>query len=299
MKTPAKTNTQNLLSLADARDRKEVSEYQSDRQIVPVGHGVAFGGKQFHVIAGPCSVESEEQFLKIAKCVSECGAVILRGGIFKPRTSPYSFQGLGREGLNILRATRGKLGVPLSTEILDVRQLDDLIDCVDLFQVGSRNMYNYPLLKELGSIQKPVLLKRGFMATVDEFRGAAEYILSRGNPNVILCERGIRSFDTSTRFTLDLNVIPVLKEKLKCPIVVDPSHGTGVARYVEALSLAAAAVGADGLMIEVHPEPLKALSDGPQSLTFTQFEQLMKKLRLVVAAVGREIKAEDYAGAIS
>lgn len=258
-------------------------------QVVVLGPQVSVGSERIVVMAGPCSVESEEHMLGLSKQVADLGATVVRGAIFKPRTSPYTFQGLGKEGITILKSVKEQVRLPIVTEILDVRTLDDILESVDLIQVGARNMYNYPLLKELGSIDRPVLLKRAFMATIDEFIGAAEYLLSRGNPNVILCERGIRSFDGSTRFSLDLNAVPVLKEKTRLPVIVDPSHGTGVARYVEPMALAAIAAGADGLMIEVHNDPQNALSDGNQSLTVDQFETLVNRARKVAQAVGRSI----------
>ncbi len=271
------------------REQDRDSPFESDRKVVRLSSDVAIGGKEICVIAGPCSIESEEQFLAVISSVKESGAKAIRGGIFKPRTSPYSFQGLGSTGFNILDNAKKTFGSPIISEVMDQRMLEEMAEHVDAFQVGARNMYNYPLLKDLGRLNKPVLLKRSMMATIEEFVGAAEYILSHGNSNVILCERGIRSFDSNTRFCLDLAAISVLKEKLKQPIIVDPSHGTGVARYVEPMALAAIAAGADGIMIEVHATPEKALSDGKQALTFDAFRSLMLKLDKVSNAVGRSI----------
>jgi 3-deoxy-7-phosphoheptulonate synthase len=259
------------------------------RRVIEVIPGVEIGANRIAVIAGPCSIESEEQFYKVAQFVREHSASLVRAGAFKPRTSPYTFQGLGREGLEFARVLKERLKIPIVSEITDIRLLAEMHDIVDVFQVGARNMYNYPLLRELGMITKPVLLKRSMMATIEEFCGAAEHITSRGNQNVILCERGIRSFDSNTRFCLDLNSIPVLQERTDLPIIVDPSHGTGVSRYVEAMSLAAIAAGADGLLIEVHHDPENALSDGKQSLDFVQFESLALKARVIAHALGRTI----------
>ena len=260
-----------------------------DRDIVLLGEGVRVGGKRLCIIAGPCSVESEEQLLMAAKAVVAHGAHALRGGAFKPRTSPYTFQGLGSDALRYLGAARTTVRVPVVSEVIDVRQIEEMDPFVDVFQVGARNMYNYPLLKELGSLRKPVLLKRAMMATIEEFVGAAEYLRSRGNHSVILCERGIRHFDPATRFCLDLAAIPVLRERARLPIIVDPSHATGVARYVEPMALAAVAAGADGIMVEVHNEPHTALSDGRQSITFEQFAELCQNLERIAHAVGRSI----------
>lgn len=277
------------INVADLEQYKEKKLSQFGRAI-SISPDVQIGGKEIVVMAGPCSIESEEQFVAVAEHVANSGASVVRGGIFKPRTSPYSFQGLGTEGIQIVSKFKKRSKRPVVSEIIDVRMLEAMHESVDVFQVGSRNMYNYPLLKELGRLSKPVLLKRGLMATIDEFVGAAEYILSHGNGNVILCERGIRSFDQSTRFCLDLTSVPILKEKLKLPIVVDPSHGTGIDRYVLPMSLAAIAAGADGLMIEVHNNPAEALSDGMQSLTFDQFSELILQARKVADAIGRSIK---------
>ncbi len=247
------------------------------------------GGKEFVVMAGPCSVESKIQVEKTAKSVKEAGAKVLRGGAFKPRTSPYSFQGLGEEGLKILREVANAYGMKIITEVLDPRDVETVSNYSDILQIGTRNAQNFPLLKEVGNTRKPVLLKRGLWSTIEEWLLAAEYILSGGNPNVILCERGIRTFETATRNTLDLSAIPVLREKTHLPIIVDPSHGTGKRNYVPPMAYAALAAGADGLLIEVHPEPDKALSDGAQSLTLPMFGEMMEKLKKLAQAVGRSI----------
>ena len=239
--------------------------------------GVKVGGKQITVMAGPCSVETREQIIGVAEDVKQMGAAILRGGAFKPRTSPYSFQGLHGDGLKLLLEAKKATGLPVVTEIMDASHLP-LFEDVDLIQVGARNMQNFELLKELGKIDKPILLKRGLAATIEEWLMSAEYIMAGGNENVILCERGIRTYETATRNTLDLSAIPVIKKKSHLPVMVDPSHATGIREMVEPLSLAAIAAGADGLMVEVHNNPAKALCDGPQSLTPEQFDSLMNKV---------------------
>ena len=246
-------------------------------------------GRDFVIIAGPCAVESEEQTLRIARLVKSAGAHMLRGGAFKPRLSPYDFQGLGDEGLRILKAAKQETGLPVVTEVMDARHIEKVSDCADVLQVGSRNMQNFTLLKELGLVDRPILLKRGMNATLEDWLNAAEYILSGGNGRVILCERGIRTFEDATRNTLDLSAIPVLKERTHLPVIVDPSHATGAARLVPPMAYAAVAAGADGLMIEVHPTPEKALSDGPQSLTFAKFADTMATLRPFIAAAGRTL----------
>ncbi len=251
--------------------------------------GVEIGGKQFVVMAGPCSVENEEQVMKTAKGVKEAGAKILRGGAFKPRTSPYSFQGLGEEGLKLLKKAAREYGLYVITEVLDPRDVEIVSEYSDILQIGTRNAQNFPLLREVGQTRKPILLKRGMSMTIEEWLLAAEYILSGGNPNVILCERGIRTFETATRNTLDLSAIPVLREKTHLPIVIDPSHGTGKRDYVPPMAYAALAAGADGLLIEVHTEPDKALSDGAQSLTLELFSEMMNTIKKIAPAVGREI----------
>jgi 3-deoxy-7-phosphoheptulonate synthase len=247
------------------------------------------GGPEVIIIAGPCAVESMEQLTETAVSVRKNGAKILRGGAFKPRSSPYSFQGLGEEGLKMLRQISNETGLPVVTEVMDTRQIDVVSKYADMLQVGSRNMHNYPLLREVGMTRKPVLLKRGMMATIDEFLLAAEYILSQGNDQVVLCERGIRTFETSTRNTLDLSAVPMLKSRSKLPVIVDPSHGTGLRWMVPAMARAAVAVGADGLIMEVHYKPEEALCDGQQSLSLPEFAQLMKDLKKVAQAVGRDV----------
>lgn len=261
-------------------------ETRAARTVVRVG-SLEIGGDRLHVMAGPCSVESEEQLLTVARAVREAGATILRGGAFKPRTSPYAFQGLAEDGLKLLAAAREATGLKVVTEVLNPRDLDVVARYTDILQVGARNVQNFALLKEVGEIRKPVLLKRGMSTTIQEYLMSAEYILSAGNFDVILCERGIRTFETATRFTLDLNAVPVLQKLTHLPIIVDPSHGTGHWEYVPALAKAAVAVGADGLMIEVHPKPEEALSDGIQSLKPARFAQLMSDLQAVAKAVGR------------
>jgi 3-deoxy-7-phosphoheptulonate synthase len=263
-------------------------KFHPDNSIVRVG-GAAIGDKRIYVAAGPCSVESEEQVLQIARQVKASGAVMLRGGAFKPRTSPYAFQGLKAEGLIYMKRAREATGLPIVSEITNPSQLELFLEFVDVIQVGTRNMQNFELLKELGRVRKPILLKRGFANTLDELLMSAEYIMSGGNQDVILCERGIRTFETSTRNTLDISAIPVLKSRTHLPVFVDPSHAGGIAWLVEPLAKAAVAAGADGLIIEVHNDPKRALSDGQQSLTPESFDELMGKLRPIAAAIGREI----------
>lgn len=256
---------------------------------VQVGN-IQIGGPAFSVIAGPCSIESEEQFSTAAQGVKKAGACLLRGGVWKMRTSPDTFQGLGGTALSFVRATCKNVGMGLVTEVTDPRQIGDLYDYVDMFQVGSRNMYNYSLLKELGTLKKPILLKRGLSALVTEWIKSAEYITKGGNTNVILCERGIRTFETSTRNTLDLNAVAYLKANTEFPVIVDPSHGVGVRELIPRLALASAAVGADGMMIEVHPRPEEALSDGFQALNIEQFSDLMADLEKVLTAIGKPLQ---------
>jgi 3-deoxy-7-phosphoheptulonate synthase len=252
-------------------------------------NGVKVGGSEIIIIAGPCAVESREQLFETARSVKSAGASILRGGAFKPRSSPYNFQGLGEEGLKLLGIVREETGLPIVTEVMDTRQVELVSSYTDMIQIGSRNMQNYPLLKEAGMCRKPILLKRGMMATIEEYLMAAEYILNQGNEQVILCERGIRTFETSTRNTLDLSAIPMLKRLSHLPVIVDPSHGTGLRWMVPALARAAIAVGADGLIMEVHYNPETALCDGQQSLSLDEFEQLMPDLKKIAVAVGRQI----------
>jgi len=260
----------------------------SEQVIVRIG-GIEIGGEGIVVIAGPCAVENRNQLKETAEMVRKSGASMLRGGAFKPRTSPYSFQGLGEEGLKLLKEIREITGLPIVTEVMDTRHVELVSMYADMLQVGSRNMHNYPLLKEVGMAKKPVLLKRGMMATINEFLYSAEYILVQGNNNVVLCERGIRTFENSTRNTLDLSAVPVLKSRTGLPVIVDPSHGTGVRWMVPAMSRAAVAAGADGLLIEVHVNPEEALSDGYQSLNPEEFDRLMKELDRIAAAVDRKI----------
>ncbi len=243
--------------------------------------GILIGGGNFAVMAGPCSVECEEQITEVAQAVKESGASILRGGAFKPRTSPYSFQGLRADGLELLRHARSQTGQPIVTEIMNTEHLE-LFEDVDMIQVGARNMQNFELLKELGRINKPILLKRGLCATLEEFVMSAEYIMAGGNENVILCERGIRTFETSMRNTLDISAVPMLKKMSHLPVIIDPSHAAGISWMVEPLAMAAIAAGADGLMIEVHNDPAHALSDGAQSLTPAAFDRLMQKVKALM-----------------
>jgi len=256
---------------------------------------VIIGGKEVIVMAGPCVVENEQQIFEIAHQVKTLGAKILRGGAFKPRTSPYSFQGLGEEGLKLLAQAGEEAGLAVVTEVMSVNQIDLIAKYTDIFQVGARNMQNFVLLQELGKIKKPILLKRGLSATIEELLLSAEYILSEGNYEVILCERGIRTFENYTRNTLDLSAIPAIKRLSHLPIIVDPSHATGKWRLVSPMAKAAIAAGADGLLIEVHPDPKSSLSDGAQTLRLDTFTQLMKELSPIVQAVGRELgtSAED------
>ncbi len=250
---------------------------------------VVIGGEKVVVIAGPCSVESREQLMEAARAVKAAGASMLRGGAFKPRTLPYSFQGLGVEGLKILAEAREETGLPVVTEVMAPEQVEIVEEYADVLQIGARNVQNYPLLKRVGKAGKPVLLKRGLSSTIEEWLSAAEYVLHGGNPDVILCERGIRSYGKLTRFTLDLAAVPLLKEVSHLPVVVDPSHGTGVRSLVKPMSKAAVAAGADGLIVEVHPNPEEAMSDGAQSLRPEEFKALMGELGPVAHSVGRRL----------
>jgi len=261
-------------------------EFHPDKTIVRVGD-VDIGGPKVVTMAGPCSVESEEQTLEVAQAVKAAGAVILRGGAFKPSTSPYSFHGLGEDALKILASAREATGMPIVTEVMDTRDVELVAKYADILQVGTRNMTNFALLQEVGLSKKPVMLKRGMSSTIEEWLQAAEYIAQRGNYNIILCERGIRTFETYTRNTFDVSSIPSVNHLSHLPIIADPSHGTGKYQLVAPVAKAAVAAGADGLMIEVHPHPEKAMKDGPQSLTPVHFEALMKDLALVARAVGR------------
>ena len=262
--------------------------FQKENTQVKIGNEV-FGGPEVVIMAGPCSVESRTQIKTIAKLVKEAGAKVLRGGAFKPRTSPYSFQGLGEEGLKYLREAADANGLLTVSEIMDRVDIPLAIRYIDLIQIGARNMQNFTLLRELGILNKPILLKRGMAATIDELLMAAEYIMAGGNRQVILCERGIRTFENSTRNTLDISAIPVVKKKSHLPIIADPSHGTGLRDHVAPMARAAVAAGADGLLIEVHHEPDRALSDGAQSLYPEQFAELVRELRIMAQAIGRKI----------
>lgn len=261
-------------------------EFKDEASVVKIGN-VSFGGPQFVVIAGPCAIEGTAQMEACAELCKEAGAKVLRGGAFKPRTSPYAFQGMGLEGLRILAQASKLTGLPTVTEVMEMNDIDHVEQYADAFQVGARNMQNFSLLKELGQQKKPVVLKRGLAAKVEDLLLAAEYIVANGNSQVILCERGIRTFETCTRNTLDLNCVPYLKRKSHLPVIVDPSHGTGVRELVAPMAFAAAACGADGLIIEVHPEPSKALSDGMQSLFPEQFRLMMGELKKFVEAANR------------
>jgi 3-deoxy-7-phosphoheptulonate synthase len=269
---------------------KQVSrEWRSDPTIVELANGTLIGGDDVVLMAGPCSVESEEQILGIAARLKAAGATILRGGAFKPRTSPYAWQGLGLRGLELLAAAREQTGMAIVTEALETETVAAVAEYADIVQIGARNMQNYPLLRRAGRTGKPILLKRGLSATIRELLLSAEYILAEGNPNVILCERGIRSFDDQTRNLLDLTAIPVVKALSHLPIIADPSHGTGIRSKVIPMARAAVAAGADGLMIEVHPDPERALSDGAQSLWPDQFETLVSQVEVIAEAIGRRI----------
>jgi len=263
-------------------------EVKEEDTIIDVG-GVPLGGAALAVVAGPCSVESREQIVETATAVKRAGARFLRGGAYKPRTSPYEFQGLAEAGLKLLATAREETGLKIVTEVMDVETLPMVADYADVLQIGARNMQNFSLLKQLGSIQRPVLLKRGPSATIKEWLMAAEYVVSRGNYQVALCERGIRTFETMTRNTLDLNAVPVLKALTHLPVLVDPSHGIGLRNHVAAMARAGVAAGADGIMVEVHPHPENALSDGAQSLTLPEFDELMRQVGMIATAVGRSV----------
>lgn len=275
----AKTLQQNRLA---GRETKQ------EDTVIEVG-GLKIGGASFTVIAGPCAVENEEQYLSIARKAKELGIKILRGSIYKPRTSPYDFQGIREAGLELLKEVKKETGLLIETEVMDVRQVKILLEYADIFRIGSRNMQNFDLLREVGKTNKPVILKRGMGATIKEFLLAAEYIMHEGNHNVILCERGIRTFETATRNTLDISAVPVIKKESHLPIIIDPSHSTGNRSYVLPIARAALAVGADGLIVEAHPEPEKALCDGAQSITLEQLEEMMKQLKELALVVGKEI----------
>lgn len=277
-------------------------------KLVPLTESYKLSNKKFHpamtsvkvgthtigpdtltIMAGPCSIESEQQLIETAHAVKAAGAQILRGGAYKPRTSPYAFQGLEEEGLKYMKTVREETGLAVVCEVTSLLAIEAAVNYVDMLQIGARNMQNFYLLKEAGKTGLPVLLKRGLSATIEEWLNAAEYIIAEGNPNVVLCERGIRTFETATRNTLDISAVPVIKEKSHLPVIVDPSHATGVRAYVKPLAMSSVAVGADGLMIETHPNPSCALSDGPQSLTFEQFEELTKELRPLATLMGKKL----------
>jgi 3-deoxy-7-phosphoheptulonate synthase len=253
--------------------------------------GRKVGGDNFAMIAGPCTVESREQTLETARVVRDAGATLLRGGAYKPRTSPYAFQGLGQEGLRLLAEAKAETCLPIVTELMDIHDMDAVLEVADVIQIGARNMQNYPLLAEIGRSGRPALLKRGLSATLDELLMAAEYILKEGNPNVMLCERGIRTFETAYRFTLDLMAVPVLKELTHLPVIVDPSHAAGRRDLVRPLSLAAAAVGADGIIVEVHPNPDEAICDGPQQLRAEDFAEYSRAVEAAAALAGKALSA--------
>ena len=268
--------------------KKASRQFHPDDSVIDCA-GVPVGGEKLAVIAGPCSVESIEQITGVAGAVKSHGASMLRGGAYKPRTSPYSFQGLELEGLKMLLEAKKETGLPIVTEIMSPKLVEKFDECVDVIQIGARNMQNFDLLKEVGKTKKPILLKRGLSSTIEELLMSAEYILASGNPNVILCERGVRTFETYTRNTLDVSIVPIIKKLSHLPIVIDPSHAAGMAWMVEPLSMAAVAAGADGIMVEVHNNPQKALCDGQQSITPDQFGRLMQKLRPIVDVVGRTL----------
>jgi 3-deoxy-7-phosphoheptulonate synthase len=261
-----------------------------ERTVIEID-GRKVGGGNFALMAGPCTVESREQLLETARVVNEGGASFLRGGAYKPRTSPYAFQGLGQEGLRLLAEAKRETGLPVVTELMDMRDIDDVLEVADVVQIGARNMQNYPLLTEIGRSGRPALLKRGLSATLDELLMAAEYILKEGNPNVMLCERGIRTFETAYRFTLDLMAVPVLKELTHLPVIVDPSHAAGRRDLVTPLSLAAAAIGADGIIVEVHPQPEAAICDGPQALRAEDFAAYARAVEQAAELAGRALSA--------
>ncbi|HSG99039.1 MAG TPA: 3-deoxy-7-phosphoheptulonate synthase, partial [candidate division Zixibacteria bacterium] len=293
----AQVDSDRISSLPGVRDIIHVTqpyklvnrEFYPEDTVIDIG-GVKIGGDNFVVMAGPCSVESEDQCMTIGERVAKAGAQIFRGGAYKPRTSPYSFQGLGEQGLKILAKVRDKFGLKIVTEAIDTEVLDMVADYADIIQIGARNMQNYSLLKKAGRKKNPVFLKRGMSATLDEFLMAAEYIMAEGNHKVILCERGVRTFADHTRNTLDLSAIPFVKKASHLPIISDPSHGTGRRDKVIPLSKASIAAGADGLMIEVHHDPANALSDGPQSITPDTFDQLMSDMRALAGVLGRQLR---------
>ncbi|MEA2148186.1 MAG: 3-deoxy-7-phosphoheptulonate synthase [Solirubrobacteraceae bacterium] len=264
--------------------------HQGGRSVLDIG-GAKIGGEHFALIAGPCTVESREQTLSTARVVKAAGATLLRGGAYKPRTSPYSFQGLGEAGLRILKDAKAETGLPIVTELMDIRDLEAVVEVADVIQIGARNMQNYTLLTEVGRSGCPVMIKRGLSSTLEELLMAAEYVLKEGNENVLLCERGIRTFETAYRFTLDLTAVPVLKQLSHLPVIVDPSHAAGRRDLVEPLSLAAAAAGADGIIVEVHPDPDEAICDGPQALRSEDFAAFAAKVEQVAAIAGKRLGA--------
>lgn len=289
-----KLMNQNLEVLEDVDKIVPVTEsykltnrkFHPESSVVKV-RDVLIGGKEIVIMSGPCAVESKEQLLETAHAIKKSGAQILRGGAYKPRTSPYAFQGLEEEGLKFMKEARDETGLAVVCEVTSLAAIESAVKYVDMLQIGARNMQNFYLLKEAGKSGLPVLLKRGLSATIDEWLNAAEYIIAEGNSNVVLCERGIRTFETATRNTLDISAVPVIKEKSHLPIIVDPSHATGIRNYVKPLAKASVAVGADGLMIETHPNPAVALSDGPQSLTFPQFDELCNEIRPLANILGK------------
>jgi 3-deoxy-7-phosphoheptulonate synthase len=272
---------------------------RGERTIVRLRGGATFGGDEIAIAAGPCGVESREQLDTAARAVAAAGANVLRGGAYKPRTSPYSFQGLGEDALKMLRESGDRYGLGVVTEVMDPRDVERVAQYADMLQIGTRNMQNFPLLREVGAMRIPVLLKRGLSATVQEWLLAAEYVLLGGNDNVVLCERGVRSFDQATRNLLDISVVPLLEEMTHLPVIVDPSHAMGIARLVPPIAVASLAAGAHGLLIEVHPDPANALSDGAQSLDCAAFEQLMRRLEPVAAFTGRRLPKRYPASPVS
>lgn len=290
----SKLRNQNLEIFEDVDKIVEVTEsyklankkFHPEPSVISVGN-VSIGGDELILMSGPCAVESQEQVLETAMAIKKSGAQILRGGAYKPRTSPYAFQGLEEEGLRFMKEAREATGLSVICEVTSLSAIESAVKYVDMLQIGARNMQNFYLLKEAGKTGLPILLKRGLSATIDEWLNASEYIMAEGNPNVVLCERGIRTFETATRNTLDISAIPVIKERSHLPIMVDPSHAAGVRNYVKPLAKGAVAAGADGLMIETHPNPSCALSDGPQSLTFSQFDELCKELRPFAELMGK------------
>ena len=269
--------------------KKANRKYHPDDSVIDIGGGITIGGNKLAVIAGPCSVESAEQMKTVGAAVKNAGAVALRGGAYKPRTSPYAFQGKGVDGIRLLMDAKDATGLPIVTELMSPDQIPMFEECVDVIQIGARNMQNFDLLKKVGRMRKPILLKRGLAATIEEWLMSAEYIMAEGNQNVILCERGIRTYETYTRNTLDLSAVLAVKQMSHLPVIVDPSHACGKAWMVERMSMAAIAAGADGLIIEVHNDPAHALCDGAQSITPAQFDDLMPKLRSIASCVGREL----------